>query len=201
MKKLGKNNEYERVHYFRCHHCTTHQNSMNHREVLQKNPTKRLKNADCPFSLSIRLKRDLQSVYSARINIDYNHSHPVQSLQTLSFKDISEKVSKEIRHLYEKGYTPGMAYRDCLQTLKSIATDDLDFHLKLADRSIIPRRRDFNHLYTEFHRQMFGTKNITEMFKNLEGTPFLDKPKCYRRYELRRFENIQRSYIYGEGKK
>ena len=88
---------------------------MNHREVLQKNPIKRL--TDCPFSLSIRLKRDLQSVYSARISIDYNHNHPVQSLQALSFKDISEQVSKEIRHLYEKGFTPGMAYRDCLQTL------------------------------------------------------------------------------------
>ena len=53
--------------------------------------------------------------YTVRIILDdgpkYSHNHPTKSLQSLSFKDIPEHVSKEIRELFEKGYTPGLAYQ------------------------------------------------------------------------------------------
>ena len=39
--------------------------------------------------------------------------------------------------------------------------------MKLADRSICPRRGDFNNLYTEFCRLKYGAKNGTEMFSKM----------------------------------
>uniref|UniRef100_A0A7M5V8P8 MULE transposase domain-containing protein n=1 Tax=Clytia hemisphaerica TaxID=252671 RepID=A0A7M5V8P8_9CNID len=118
--------------------------------------------------MSIRIFRDESEKYPAQINIEYSHSHSTKSLQSLSFKDIPDHVSKTIHELFQKGYTPGLAYREMMQDLKSKSTDDLDLHLKLADRSQMPRRRDFNNLYTDYHRRLFGTANIKEMFKNLE---------------------------------
>ena len=76
--------------------------------------------------------------------------------------------------------TPGLAYRELLQEIKQISANDVELHRNLADRSKMPRRRDFNNLFTEFHRKQFGTKNIEAMFKNLEGIILLHM--VYHRY-------------------
>eukprot|EP00111_Clytia_hemisphaerica_P014286 TCONS_00042075-protein len=160
-KVLGNKSksQYHKIHYFRCHHRTHHPPTMNHIQVLKADPSKRFRNADCPFSMSIRIFRDESAKYPAQINIEYSHSHSTKSLQSLSFKDIPDHVSKTIHELFQKGYTPGLAYREMMQDLKSKSIDDLDFHLKLADSSQMPRRRDFNSLYTDYHRRLFGTAN------------------------------------------
>ena len=42
------------------------------------------------------------------------------------------------------------------------------FHLRKADRSISPRRRDFNVLYRKYCDEHFGARNGVEMFEKLE---------------------------------
>ena len=103
------------------------------------------------------------------LDTEYNHNHPLESLQALNFRNISEDVSNKIKLHLEKRSTPGSAYKEMLQLLKQQSKDDLELHLNLADFSKMPKRRDFNNLYTEFHRKKFGTKDVKKMFENLEG--------------------------------
>ena len=143
---------------------------MNHSAISRQKPNKRFKNTDYPFSLVLKMKKStMPSEYTCDIDIEYTHNHSLTSLQSLSFQDIPTEVSDRITNLFEKGLTPGLAYREMLQQVKAVSKDDLELHLNLANRSIMPRRRDFNNLYTEFHREKFGTKDINSMFNCLEG--------------------------------
>ena len=111
----SKGNVYEKMHYFRCHHKTHYENTMNHIKVARQKPSKRFKNTYFPFSLCVRIKRETpSSKFSAILDIEYNHNHPVQSLQSLSFRDISDDVSNRIKQLFERGFTPGLVYREIL---------------------------------------------------------------------------------------
>ena len=62
----------------------------------------------------------------------------------------------------------GLAYREYLQELKSSCKgNDLEYHVKKADRSLCPRRPDFNRLYSTYCKEKFGAKNGPEMFQRL----------------------------------
>ncbi|XP_066917456.1 uncharacterized protein [Clytia hemisphaerica] len=98
----------------------------------------------------------------------YEHNHPVNSLEALSFKRISEEILIEVLNLFEKGNTPSQAYQEFLRTLKLHCEDQIKFHLSKADRSKCPRRRDFNSLYIKFCKEKFGGKNGADMFEKLE---------------------------------
>ena len=45
----------------------------------------------------------------------------------------------------------------------------MDYHVKKSDRSISPRRPDFNRLYSAYCKEKFGAKNGMEMFDNLNA--------------------------------
>jgi len=46
--------------------------------------------------------------------------------------------------------------------------DELIYHKIKADRSICPKRPDFNRLYSAFNREKYGSKNGKEMFQQLD---------------------------------
>ena len=46
--------------------------------------------------------------------------------------------------------------------------NDLDYHVKKADRSECPHSRDFNKLYIKYKFNAYGGKNGDEMFECLE---------------------------------
>ena len=163
----SEKNEYSVCLYYRCEHKTGHQPSMNPKEVLRKKPSKRLKNTNCPFSMVFKLKR-IQSNFPCLIDLEWNHNHPVQALQALSFKDISLDIRDRIKGMFENGYTPGLAYKELFKTLKSRCSDEIELHQNMADRSKIPMRRDFNKLYTEFKSLKYGSKNLATMFAKLK---------------------------------
>ena len=75
---------------------------MNAKEVTKENPSACFRNADCPFSLCIKFVRHVTADddYSALIEIDWEHSHPIDSLQALSFKDIPPDVSESVYDLF-----------------------------------------------------------------------------------------------------
>ena len=97
-KKPGQSSIYQKIFYFRCQHRTRNQNTMNHQELSQKKVGKRFKNTNCPFNISIRLKRKFtESEPTSILNIEYDHNHPVSSLQALTFRDISAATQNYLK--------------------------------------------------------------------------------------------------------
>ena len=56
-----------------------------------------------------------------------------------------------------------------MRQLKSESSNDLEYHLKLADRSIVPRRMEFNIAYGKFMKSAYGTTNLIEMYRQLDS--------------------------------
>ena len=68
--------------------------------------------------------------------------------------------------MFEQGETPSTARQQFFKELKSVCKDEIEFHMKKADRSVTPRQRDFRHIYEQYGKQKFGGKN-GEMFEKL----------------------------------
>ena len=45
-------------------------------------------------------------------DIEWNHNHCVQSLHSLSFKDIPPLATNQMKKMYANGLLPGTAYRE-----------------------------------------------------------------------------------------
>ena len=85
-----------------------------------------------------------------------------------SFKDLAEDVTDTIRQYFISGMTPGTAYKEFVLNLRLSSRYMFKFHRALADRSVCPRRRDFNMLYGEFNLEKYGRSNCETMFVILE---------------------------------
>ena len=168
-KRLSDKNIYKVCYYYRCQHKTQYQPTMNPEHIRSLKPSKRMKNTNCPFSLSIRIRHDHDNIetFKGRIDLEWNHNHTVEAAQALSFKDISSESKERITSMFNNGYTPSLAYREFLKGIRRQLADDLELHAYLADRSKVPSRRDFNNLYTEYKKNRYGSKNLTEMFSVL----------------------------------
>ena len=62
-----------------------------------------------------------------------------------------------------------MAYYEYVRELRTEVSSELEFHMKKADRSFYPRRRDFNSLHKRYCEEEFGGINGNKMFDQLEG--------------------------------
>ena len=62
----------------------------------------------------------------------------------------------------------GLAYNEFLRDLQTCQSD-LDYHVKKADRSISPRRPDYNRLYHAYCRENYGSRNGQEMFQQINS--------------------------------
>ena len=71
---------------------------------------------------------------SFNVFIEHCHNHAVNSLEALSFKMLSTEIKMEIEALFSSGLTPSQAYNEFLRNLQSNSEDELNFHLKKADR-------------------------------------------------------------------
>ena len=186
-KKCGEKSPYLMNRFYRCHHDTRYEKTrLSNLSSLK--PNKRFKNTHCPFNMSVKIFKDYQSlIYPCVIYIEHDHNHPVNALQSLSFKSIADSVASSVRQLFERNMTPSMAYYEYLQRLRQEAENELEFHIKKADRSICPRRRDFNSLYKIYCQEEFGGKNGETMFVELEKKIQEYKethPECSLKYNL-----------------
>ena len=89
-------------------------------------------------------------------------------MQSFSSKLISDNVAASTKQLFQRSMTPSMACYEFLQQLTANAINELDFHIKKANRSICPRHRDFNTLYKNYCEEEFGGKNGGKMLDQLE---------------------------------
>ena len=135
--------------------------------------------------------------FCSTIDMEWNHNHSVQSLHSLSFKDVPASVISHIKEMFAGGLLPGAAYRELLRQLRSECKDDLEYHRRLSDRSQAPRRKDFNDIYTDFKKERFGTGSMSEMFSTLE-----ERIKCLKQkdeeyiIEFQKFdESIDQPFI------
>jgi hypothetical protein len=116
----------------------------------------------------VRLGKRVDEDYNSSIDVEWNHNHSVDSLHSLSFKDIPMNVTNTITQMYASGLLPGAAHREFSRQLRSECQDDLEYHKRLSDRSEAPRREDFNRIYSDFKEERFGTGSMSDMFSALE---------------------------------
>ena len=146
---------------FRCQH-TRYEPTRNRKKFLTNHPHKRLKNTNCRFLLTFKfVKQD-----SCMDSLEWDHNHPINALQVLTYKDISPETIVRINNYFVHGYTPSLAYRQLLREIKTECENEGVYAVKLADRSTCPRRGDFNNLYTGYCRTKYGAKNGIDMFNN-----------------------------------
>ena len=123
------NNRKFTTKYYRCQHNTRNDDTKDIND-----PSKRVKNTNCPYKLTIKKEKHSKVEYDTTIDIEWCHNHPVKSLHALSFRDIADHIKIKVKDLYDRGLLPGAAYKELMKELKSECKDDLDYHLKLADR-------------------------------------------------------------------
>jgi hypothetical protein len=190
-RKGSRNGEYTLMKCFRCHNHTRYEATMFPAQILASQPRKRFKNTNCPFSLVVRLGKRVDEDYNASIDLDWNHNHSVDSLHSLSFKDIPTNVTNTITQMYASGLLPGAAHREFFRQLRSECQDELEYHKRLSDRSEAPRREDFNRIYSNIKEEGFGTGSMSDMFSALEeGIKDLKEKDAEYTIEYQKFDEI-----------
>ena len=62
----------------------------------------------------------------------------------------------------------GLAYQQFVKDLRlSCGSDEIEYFRKKSDRSLCPRRPDFNRLYQTYCRERYGGRNGAAMFEHL----------------------------------
>ena len=147
-----KNNETLRIHtinkhskYYRCKHKTRYENTMDVEIYLQKQPSARIHNTNCPFSLAIKPSQNPD--FNVLVEVEWNHNHSTTSLHSLTFKDLTEETKLKLEELFHVGLLPGAVHKELTRQIRSECSNDLQYEEKLADRAIIPRRPNVNRLY------------------------------------------------------
>lgn len=121
-------------------------------------------NCYCPFQIVIKIHQNGCCV----IAIEFERNHSLENLEATNFRDISSDRVDKIYKLYESGHTPSTARQQYLKEIREACTNDLEFHKNKADRSVVPRRRDFNYLYTQFGNERFGGRRVMTFSKPVE---------------------------------
>ena len=98
---------------------------------------------------------------------EHNHNHPTHSGQAFSFEDIPKDMVDRIFTMFDLNYTPGTAYKELLKSLRNESKDDMEIHENRSHRSKMPRRTNFNQLYTQYKVEKYGSKDLKSMFELL----------------------------------
>ena len=143
--------------YYRCHHNTrTWSPSKDPQRKLKTDPPARVKNTNCPFQMVVKI----ETSQLCTVDIDWEHNHSISTLETSNYKDMSSECIDKVNRLYTAGQTPCSARHQFMKDLKATCHDEVTFHKKKADRSVTPRRQDFNHLYSKFTKENFGGHQV-----------------------------------------
>ena len=62
------------------------------------------------------MKGDLD--YPCTIDLEWNHNHPIHSLEAVSFKPISDDVANDVKSYFAKGMSPSVAYNKFIKDLR-----------------------------------------------------------------------------------
>ena len=169
--------------YYRCQHNSRNRSpTKDPQRKLKYNPTARVKNANCPFQLAVKI--DTSNI--CHIDIDWQHNHSITNLESSNFKDLSDDCMLKVKRLYAAGYTSAGARQQFMKELKASCINDIDIHLIKADRSITPRTRENHYIYGQYNKEKFGGENV-EMFEALAeklGEYKKEHPEALTDYQL-----------------
>ena len=143
---------------------------------LLLNPSARVKSTNCSFQIVIKIDQNGCCV----IVIEFEHSRSLENLEATNFRDISSDCVDKIYKLYESGHTPSTGRQQNLKEIREARKNDLEFHKKKADGTVVPRRRDFNYLYTQFGNERFGRRGVMmfcSLVEKLEKYKKIVKPR------------------------
>ena len=114
--------------------------------------------------------------------------HSLETLEASNFRDLSPECTERVLKLFESGHTPATARQQYLKELKESCQDELEFHRKKANRAVMPRKRDFSYLYTQFGKDRYGGQGVM-MFERLSERlqqykkDNSEATTCYQMYE------------------
>jgi len=191
LKKPEKEKgQYILRNFYRCTHNTRYENTREGVKIMSQNPNKRFKNTFCPFQMSCKILKpgivcDVTDEFQCTVIIEHYRNHPISSLEVLSFRSIDPMVQEQVYRMFEDGMTASQAYYEFIRNMKIKCENELEFHIQKADRSLCPRRRDFNVLYTKHCTQQFGARNGNSMFEKLqENIKLLQEDGMKIKYQL-----------------
>ena len=104
--------------------------------------------------LSVQISRQdtIATRFLCLINLEWSHNHQIHNLEALSYKPLLDETKEKVNELFASGCTPALAHHRFIAELRAKCENDKDFHLKKSDRSVCPRRRDFNSLFRIYTR-------------------------------------------------
>ena len=183
--KKAPTSGYVMQNYYRCQHNTRNWSpSKDPQQKLYLNPSARVKNTNCPFQMIVKI----DSEGCCSVDIEWEHNHSLETLEASNFRDLSPECTERVLKLFESGHTPATARQQYLKELKESCQDELEFHRKKANRAVMPRKRDFSYLYTQFGKDRYGGQGVM-MFERLSERLQQykkDNPEattCYQMYE------------------
>ena len=56
-----------------------------------------------------------------------------------------------------------------MRQTRTECSDDIEYHKRLSDRSIVPRRSDFNNFYSEFNKKHFDEVALKTCLRNCKN--------------------------------
>ncbi|XP_048589237.1 uncharacterized protein LOC116618843 [Nematostella vectensis] len=155
--KKNPTSGYVLQNYYRCQHNTRNWSpSKDPQKKLHINPSARVKNTNCPFQMIVKL--DNKGCCS--LDIEWEHNHSLETLEASNFLYLTPECTERVLKMYESGHTPATARQQYLKELKQSCNDDLEFHRKKANRAVVPRRRDFSYLYTQYGKDRYGGQGV-----------------------------------------
>ena len=161
--KKAPTSGYVLQNYYRCQHNTRNWSpSKDPQQKLYLNPSARVKNTNCPFQMIVKI----DSEGCCSVDIEWEHNHSLETLEASNFRDLSPECTERVLKLFESGHTPATARQQYLKELKESCQDELEFHRKKANRAVMPRKRDFSYLYTQFGKERYGGQGVM-MFERL----------------------------------
>ena len=81
------------------------------------------------------------------VNIKFTHNHVINSAESLSFRQVSNKVREQFVELFKDGHSPASALFAYEDELHLNATNDQELLEILSDRAINPVYDTILHLF------------------------------------------------------
>ena len=74
QRKLTDRSQYCVDKYYRCQHNTRVLSTKDVEKVLKNDPSKRLKNTNCPFTMAVRIEKDPSVSRPCKVKVEWSHT-------------------------------------------------------------------------------------------------------------------------------
>ena len=127
----------------------------------------RNKKTNCPSTLILKLeeptrkelysdKKDILTSHKAKLQLKFNHNHPINSAHALSFRPVNEKTKEKYYKLFQSGHSAASARHYYENTLMDTC-DEEELQGTMCDRSINPILQDVSRLYSQWRLSEYGS--------------------------------------------